>query len=73
MMQEGNAMFKVLHSLAKYFAITTATLQYQGQFIGFVGNRLPTRESGSVLIQATNGWEWVKKPIRANGDAPTQA
>jgi hypothetical protein len=26
-----------------------------------------------VLIQATKGWEWVKKPIRVNGDALTQA
>jgi hypothetical protein len=73
MMQEGSAMVTVLHSLAKFFAITMATSRYQGQFIGFVGDRLPMREPGPVLIQATKGWEWVKKPIRANGDALMQA
>jgi hypothetical protein len=33
MMREGSAMVRVLHSLAKYFAITAATLRYQGWFI----------------------------------------
>jgi hypothetical protein len=73
MMREGSAMVTLLHSLAKYYAITAATSRYQGRFIRFVGDRLPTREPGPVLIQATKGWEWVKKPIRANGDALTQA
>jgi hypothetical protein len=73
MMREGSAMVMVLHSPAKYFAITAATSQYQGRFIGFVGDRLPTRKPGPVLIQATKGWEWVKKPIRADGDMLTQA
>jgi hypothetical protein len=31
------------------------------------------REPGPVLIIATKGWEWVRKPIRANGDPLTQA
>jgi hypothetical protein len=73
MMREGSAMVTVLHSPAKYFAITAVTSRYQGRFINFVGNRLPMRETGLVLIQATKGWEWVKKPIRANGDVLTQA
>ncbi len=73
MMREGSAMVTVLHSLAKYFAITAATLRYQGWFIGFVGNRLPRRELVLVLIQATKGWEWVKKLIRADGDVLIQA
>jgi hypothetical protein len=72
MMREGTAMVTVLHSLDKYFAITMATSQYQGQFIGFVGNRLPTRERGPVLIQATKDWERIKKPIRVDGDALMQ-
>jgi hypothetical protein len=57
MMREGSAMVMVLHSPAKYFAITEATSWYQGWFIGFVGNRLPIRKPGPVLIQATKGWE----------------
>ncbi len=54
-MREGSAMVTVLHSLAKYFAITAATSRYQGRFIGSVGDRLLTREPGLVLIQATKG------------------
>jgi hypothetical protein len=73
MMREGSAMVMVLHSPAEYFATTAATLRYQGRFIGFVGNRLPMRELGPVLIQATKYWEWVKKPIRADGDVLMQA
>jgi hypothetical protein len=73
MMQEGSAMVTVLHSPEKYFAITAATLWYQGRFIGFVGNRLPMREPGPVLIQATKGLEWVMKPIRSDGDVLMQA
>jgi hypothetical protein len=38
-----------------------------------VGNRLPTKEPGPVLIQATKSWEWVRKLIRAFGDALMQA
>ncbi len=73
MMQEGSAMVMVLHFPAKYFAKTVTTLRYQGRCIGFVGDRLPTREPGPVLIQATKSWEWVKKPIRANSDTLMQA
>jgi hypothetical protein len=72
-MREGSAIVTVLHSPAKYFAITAATLRYQGWFIRFVGNRLPTRKPGPVLIQATKGWEWVKKLIRTDGDVLMQA
>jgi hypothetical protein len=73
MMWEGSATVTMLHSLEKYFAITAATLRYQGRFTGFVGDRLLMREPGPVLIHATKGWEWVRKPIRDNGDMLMQA
>jgi hypothetical protein len=73
MMREGSAMVTVLHSPANYFAITMAKLRYQGWFIRIVGNRRPMREPGPVIIQATKGWEWVRKPIRADGNVLMQA
>jgi hypothetical protein len=44
MMREGTAMVTLLHSTAKYFSISSATSRYQGRYIGFVGDRVPTRE-----------------------------
>jgi hypothetical protein len=68
MMREGTTMVTLLHSTAKYFSISSATSRYQGQYIGFVGDRLPTRKPGPVLLPATKGWEWVTKSVRGNGE-----
>jgi hypothetical protein len=72
MMREGNAMVTLLHSVAKYFSISTATSRYQGRHIGFVGDRLPTREPGPVLLPASKGWDWVKKSVRNSIDGMAQ-
>jgi hypothetical protein len=72
MMRIGSAMVTILHSPAKYFVITMATLGYQGSYIGFVGNRLLMQEPGPVLIPALKGREWVKKTVHDNGDEISQ-
>ena len=63
MMREGSAMVTTVHSIAKYFSLSAATSRYQGKYIGFVGDRLATREPGPVLLQATKSWAWVKKSV----------
>jgi hypothetical protein len=69
MIQEGSTFITLLHSPAKYFSITPATSRFfQGGYICFVRDRLPTHESSPVLIQATEKWE-VKKMV--NGDGMT--
>jgi hypothetical protein len=73
MMQEGTAMVTLLHSKAKYFSISSATSRYQGRYIGFVGDRVPTREPGPVLLPASKGWDWVTKTVRGNGEDLEQA
>jgi hypothetical protein len=55
MMREGTAMVTLIHSLAKYFSISSATSRYQGRYIGFVGDRLPMGEPGPVLLPASKG------------------
>jgi hypothetical protein len=63
MMREGSAMVTTIHFIAKLFSLSTATSHYQGKYIGFVGDRLATREPGPVLLQATKIWAWVKKLV----------
>jgi hypothetical protein len=53
MMREGSAMVTTVHSIARYFSLSAATSRYQGKYVGFVGDRLATREPGPVLLQAT--------------------
>jgi hypothetical protein len=72
MMREGTAMVTLMHSMAKYFSISSATSRYQGRYIGFVGDRLPMREPGPVLLPASKGWDWVKKSVRENLEAMEQ-
>jgi len=73
MMREGSVMVTTVHSIAEYFSLSAATSRYQGKYIGFVGNRLATREPGPVLLQPTKSWAWVKKSVRSNGDELLQA
>ena len=73
MMREGSAMVTTVHSIAKYFSLSAATSRYQGKYIGFVGDRLATREPGPVLLQPTKSWAWVKKSVRSNGEDLIQA
>ncbi len=65
-------MVTIIHSMAKYFSISSATSRYQGWYIGFVGNRLPTREPGPVLLPASKGWDWVKKSVNPEATAMEQ-
>jgi hypothetical protein len=73
MMREGTAMVTLLHSTVKYFSISSATLSYQGRYIGFMGDRVPTQEPGPVLLPASKGWDWVTKTVRGNGKDLEQA
>jgi hypothetical protein len=73
MMREGSVMVTTVHSIAKYFSLSAATSRYQGKYIGFVGDRLATREPGPVLLQPTKSWAWVKKLVRSNGEEVIQA
>ena len=65
-------MVAIIHSVAKYFSISSATSRYQGWYIGFVGDRLPTWEPGAVLLPASKGWDWVKKLVNPDATAMEQ-
>ena len=73
MMREGIVMVTTVHSITKFFSLSAATFRYQGQYIGFVGDRLATCEPGPVLLQATKSWAWVKKSVWSNADKLIQA
>jgi hypothetical protein len=53
MMREGSVMVTTIQSTAKIFSLSATTSFYQGEYIGFVGNRLAARKPGPVLLQAT--------------------
>jgi hypothetical protein len=72
-MREGSAMVTTVHSIAKFFFLSARTSRYQGQYIGFVGNRLTACKPGPVLLPSTKSWGWVKKTVWGNGEELIQA
>jgi len=68
MMLEGSAMVTIIHSITKHFSLSPTTMRYQGRYIGFVGDRLPTREPGPVMHPVDKGWGWVKKKVHSSLD-----
>jgi hypothetical protein len=51
----------------KFMAISEATQHLQGKFIGFIGDRTPTREPMAVLFPAQMMWQWVKATVANHG------
>jgi len=60
MMREGSAMVTIIHSITKYFSLS--------RYKGFVGDRLPNREPGPVMLPVDKGWGWVKKKVHSSLD-----
>jgi hypothetical protein len=53
----------------KIMAITEATQQLQGRFIGFVGNSTLLKEPTPILLVLQKMWEWVKATVAMGGDS----
>jgi hypothetical protein len=68
MMREGSAMVTIIHSITKYFSLSPTTMRYQGRYIGFVGNQMPNREPGPIMLPVDKAWGWVKKKVHSSLD-----
>jgi len=68
MMREGSAMVTIIHSIAKYFSLSPTMMRYQGRYIGFVGDQMPNREPGPVMLPVDKAWGWVKKKVHSSLD-----
>jgi hypothetical protein len=53
----------------KFMAITEATQQFEGRFIGFVGDRTLSKEPTLILLPLQKTWEWVKATLAMGGDS----
>jgi hypothetical protein len=61
--KKGSAYCTVLHSPMKFMAISKATQHFQGQFIGFVGDCMVTREPTPILLPLLKTWQRVKEEV----------
>jgi hypothetical protein len=50
LMKPGSAFVTVMHSLMKFVVISEAPQHLQGRFIGFVGDRTPTKDPISIVL-----------------------
>jgi hypothetical protein len=65
--RKGSAYCTVLHSSMKFMAISEATQHLQGQFIGFIGDCMVTREPTPILLPLLKTWQWVKEEVCTMG------
>jgi hypothetical protein len=65
----GSTFCTIVHSPMKFMAITKATQQLQGWFIGFVGDRTLLKEPMPILLPLQKTWEWVKATMAMKGDS----
>jgi hypothetical protein len=65
--KQGSSLTTVMHSPMKFAAINAATGHLQGRIIGFVGDRMTTREPTPILLPQRKTWEWVKETISLDG------
>ena len=59
--KKGSAFTTIVHSPMKYVAISKATQHLLGRIIGFIGDRMLTREPSTVLFPTQKMWQWVKE------------
>jgi hypothetical protein len=57
----GNAFVTVLHSPMKFIAISKATQHLQGRFVGFVGDRMATKDPTPIVLPQQKTWKWETK------------
>jgi hypothetical protein len=68
-MKPGSAFITVLHSPMKFVAISKATQHLQGRFVGFVGNRLSTKDPISIVLPQQKTWSWETKTVLSDAVA----
>jgi hypothetical protein len=57
----------IAHSPMKFMAIPEATRHLQGRFIGFIGDRTPSRKPTAVLFPTIKTWQWIKATVATDG------
>ncbi len=68
-MKPGGAFVTVLHSPMKFVAISEVTQHLQGRFVGFVGDRLSTKDPISIVLPQQKLWSWETKMVSSDAVA----
>ncbi len=68
-MKPGSAFVMVMHSPMKFFAISKATQHLQGRFIGFIGDRTPTKDPILIVLPQQKTWSWETKTVSTDAAA----
>jgi hypothetical protein len=68
-MKPGSAFVTVMHSPMKFVAISEATQHLQGRFIGFVGDRTPTKDPILIVLSQQKTWSWETKTVSTDAAA----
>ncbi len=63
----GNAFCTVVNSPMKFMAISEATQHFQGRFIGFISDQMPSCKPTAVLFPMNKTWQWVKATVGMHG------
>jgi hypothetical protein len=59
----------VLHLPMKFVAISEATQHLQGRFVGFVGDRMATKDPPPIVLPQQKTWKWELKTKSSDGMA----
>ena len=59
LMKPGSAFCTIVHSPIKFMTITEATKHLQGRLIGFIGDRMVSRELTPVFFPSLKIWQWT--------------
>ena len=68
-MKPGSAFVTVMHSPMKFVVISEATQHLQGRFIGFIGDRTPTKDPISIVLPQQKTWSWETKTVSTDAAA----
>jgi hypothetical protein len=68
-MKPGSAFVTVLHSPMKFVAISEATQNLQGRYIGFVGDRTISKDPILIVLPQQKTWSWEAKTVSTNAGA----
>jgi hypothetical protein len=68
LIRPGNAFVTVIHSPMKFVAISEATQHLQGRFVGFVGDRMATKDPTPIVLPQLKTWKWETKTASSNAE-----
>jgi hypothetical protein len=58
----------MIHTLRTFYSICTATNAYQGKIMGFIGDRMATKEPTPVCLPQVKAWQWYSGQVNMDKD-----